>query len=64
MAYVRDILNITNLITQIPEITHDYVEADITLGMSNVRMVVDCWAAHIHVDAAFIERGKNFFFFR
>ncbi len=51
---IGDVLHVTNLITQVSEVTDDYVKTHITLGMPNVWMVIDRRAAHIHIDAAFV----------
>jgi hypothetical protein len=53
MADVSDVLNIGNIEAEILQISDEYIEADITFGMSEMGVAIDCRATDVDSDLAF-----------
>jgi hypothetical protein len=58
VAHVGDVLYIQHIEARRAQEAHERIESDVGFGVPDMRVVVDCWPAHIHGNLAGHERHK------
>ncbi len=58
MAHIGQVLYIQYIVAAVAQPADDHVKRDIGLGMAQVRIVIDSWAADIHIDFAGRDRHE------
>ena len=61
MPHIGDVAHIAHLVAEVGEVTVDHIEGDGGACMAQMAVAVDCWAAHIHAHAAFVQRLEELF---
>ncbi len=59
---IGDVLNVEHVPAAVAQPAHHHVEVDVGLGMTHMRVVLDGWTAHVHVDFARLHGHKILLF--
>jgi len=61
MADVGDVLDVSNRIAEVSQVSDEDVETDVAFGVSEVSVAIDGGSADVDTDGAFVERFELFF---
>ena len=61
MADIRDVADISYLVSEPLKIAEQYVERDRRTGMAEMGVTIDCRAAYVHADMSLLNRTERLF---